>query len=189
MGRAVRSGAASTCCTGGRRMMLGRVESAARRVGQRDIASFNPRTGAGARSSARNSPRSRTAAGATPSPAATRSGVPNRFATTGMAEVSVPCIAVSNRRMGPPARSICCWIAAISCRRATGSAMLRTCPSAFAQARNKRRSWNTGKVLMQGSVSDGAVCLSAGAVCAFDFRQSFARFGGLLLFEMKKGMP
>ena len=118
----------------GRDTGLGRVERAARTIGQRLSASRTPSKGSGSRRAASISPSSPTRDGATPNPAATRSAVPNRLARTGILAPS----AFSNMSAGPPARRTRRCTSVMSWTRLIGSPI---------RARRRRSSRNRRKAL------------------------------------------
>ena len=99
----------------------GRVDSAARTIGQRDRASRKPSTGAGSRRAASISPSSTIRdRRRRRSPAATRSAVPNRLASTGIF-AGRAASGLRTCRAGPPATSTRRWTSVISWTRLTGS--------------------------------------------------------------------
>ncbi len=99
--------------------------------------SLKPLGASGSLSEASSSPKGRSPAMlSTPMARATRSGVPNRLASTGM----VWPVGLSNSSAGPPARSTRSASAVISRWGETGSAMRRRSPLCSSWARKLRRS-------------------------------------------------
>ena len=92
-------------------------------------ASRRPLGASGSRSEASSSPMSRRAlTSSAPMPRATRAGVPNRLASTGICAGRPSCCAFSNSRAGPEARSTRSEISVISRRVETGAAMRLSSP-------------------------------------------------------------
>ena len=119
--------------------------STCRSSGSLSQASFRPLGGSGSLSWASSVPMRRRgachpSAGSAPMPMATRSGVPKRLASTGMAAGLPPVIGRSNSKAGPPARSTRSAISVISRWVSTGSAMRLSSPSASSCPMKSRRS-------------------------------------------------
>ncbi|CFW34552.1 Uncharacterised protein [Bordetella pertussis] len=104
-------------------------------------ASRRPLGASGSRREASSSPVSRRApTSSAPMPQATRRGVPNRLASTGMSAGASLWRAFSNSRAGPPARSTRSAISVISSRVETGAVMRLSSPWRSSWARKSRRS-------------------------------------------------
>jgi hypothetical protein len=101
--------------------VFGRMVIAVLSSGSLSSASRNPSGGSGWRSAASVSPSARRSSGARPIPAATRSTVPNRLTSTGIAAL-VPSVDVtfSNSTAGPCSASRRVWISVISSTVETG---------------------------------------------------------------------
>ena len=106
-----------------------------------DKASRMPWGGEGSRSEASSSPVSRSAeTSSAPMPQATRWGVPNRLASTGVAQGCPACCGCSNSRAGPAIRSTRSLISVISRAVETGCAMRLSWPWRSSWAMKSRRS-------------------------------------------------
>ena len=107
---------------------FGRDCRAARAAGNSLPASAMDRGGCGERIQAMNAPSRSRSAGTVPSPAATRSRVPNRLAITGKVEGRPAAIARSKRSTGPPVAMTRRCTSVISRFISTGAVMVRTSP-------------------------------------------------------------
>ena len=140
MGSRVKSTSApvhTTSWQGGRRTLLGAMLHRVLIRSRRPHRSFMPRGGSGSFSAASTSPKARISGKpATPRARATRCGVPNKLASTGM----VWPVGFSNNSAGPPERSTRSARAVISRWGETGALMRRSSPWLCSCAMKSRRS-------------------------------------------------